>query len=115
MVITMSKFNVILIIIPKIDANSFSTHSRQEAGHLLLSVSVNPTHCVVASGKFPETFKATGFSIGPNEVDVFCWFYMLAQHIDRAGNGVDEEMSLVIFMGKGFLMSSWSDNENMGF
>lgn len=76
---------------------------------MLLSVSLNPTHCVVASGNFPQTFKATGFSIGSNEVDIFyCWFYMLAHHVDRAGNADDEEMSLVIFMGKGFL-------ENMGF
>lgn len=82
---------------------------------MLLSVSVNPTHCVVANGKFPQTFKATGFSIGPNEVDVFCWFSMLAHHVNRAGNGDDEEMSLVIFMGKGFLVTSWSGNENKGF
>lgn len=40
---------------------------------------------------------------------------MLAHHVDWAGNGDDEEMSLVIFIGKGFLVTSWSDNENMGF
>lgn len=86
---------------------------RRKASHLLLSVSVNPTHCVVASGKFPQTFKATGFSIGPNEVCVFfCWFYMLANYVDRAGNDKDKgnwscDIHVKVFFS--------SDDEKIGF
>lgn len=93
-----------------------AAHCGHKAGHLLLSISVNPTHCVVASWKFPPTFMATGVSIGPNEVYVlFCWFYMLAQNADRAQNGDDEEMRLVISTGKGFLVKFWSGNEKVLF
>lgn len=78
-------------------------HCRQKAGHLLLSVSVNPTHSVVPVGSFHRHLRLQDFPF----VQIKCiWVYMLAHNVDRAGNNNGEEMGLVI---------NWSDDEKIGF